>query len=99
MNAITLDRNALNGLFENQKKLDDLFDSIFDDDNFFISSTPSSAQAATCHLEFKKVEIPRAYNGRKGMEPLYAIKHHPFFFVVPITLELTVIYFVVTHQL
>ncbi len=99
MNAITLDRNALNGLFENQKKLDDLFDSIFDDDNFFIGSTPSPAQAATCHLEFKKVEHPRADNGSKGIKSFYAIKHHPFFFVVPITLELTVLYFVITHLL
>ena len=98
MNAITLDRNALNGLFENQKKLDDLFDSIFDDDNFFISSAPASVQAAIRHPELK-VEHPLAYDRSKVIESLYTIKHHPLFFVLPITLELSVFYWVMTHLL
>jgi hypothetical protein len=49
MYAATIDRHALNGLFDNQKKLDDLFDSIFDDDNYFISST-SSSQSESLYL-------------------------------------------------
>jgi len=98
MNAITLDRNALNGLFENQKKLDDLFDSIFDDDNFFISSAPAPAQSAIRYPE-SKVEHPLEYERSKVIESLYTIKHHPLSFVLPIALELTVFYWVITHLL
>ena len=98
MNAITLDRNALNGLFENQKKLDDLFDSIFDDDNFFISSSPVSVQTVTSRPELK-IEHPPTYDRSKIIESLDKIKHHPLFFVLPITLELTVFYWVMTHLL
>ncbi|MDT4288457.1 hypothetical protein RO575_02690 [Methylomonas sp. MO1] len=94
MNAITLDRNALNGLFENQKKLDDLFDSIFDDDNFFISSAPASVPSAIRYPEHSP-----SYDRSKVIESLYTIKHHPMFFVLPITLELSVFYWVVTHLL
>ncbi|OQW67950.1 MAG: hypothetical protein BVN35_20145 [Proteobacteria bacterium ST_bin11] len=99
MNAINLDRNALNGLFENQKKLDDLFDSIFDDDNFFISSAPASVQTPIHHPELKVEHPPPAYDRSKVIESLYTIKHHPLFFVLPITLELSVFYWVVTHLL
>jgi len=91
MNAIALDRNALNGLFDNQKKLDDLFDSIFDDDNFYISSTPVSVQSVARNPEFK-AERPVAYRGHPVIESLDAMKHHPYFFLLPVTLELTVIY-------
>ncbi|AMK76886.1 MULTISPECIES: hypothetical protein [Methylomonas] len=53
MNTLTLDGTALNGLFENQKKLDDLFDAIFDGDNFFISSSPAPMQSVHRNPEIK----------------------------------------------
>jgi len=39
MYVTAIDKNALNGLFDNQKKLDDLFDSIFDEENFLFTSS------------------------------------------------------------
>lgn len=98
MNAIALDRNALNGLFDNQKKLDDLFDSIFDDDNFYISSTPVSVQSVARSPEFK-VERSVAYKSSSLIKSVDAMKQHPYFFVLPILLELTVIYWLITHLL
>ena len=42
MTTAAIDLNALNDLFENQNKLDDVFNSIFDDDSFVSSSLSSS---------------------------------------------------------
>ncbi len=98
MSAIVLDRNALNGLFENQQKLDSLFDSIFDDDSFYISSTPVSVQSVTRSSEFK-VDRPVEYKRSAVIESVSAMNHHPYFFVLPVTLELSVIYWLVTHLL
>ncbi len=97
MNTITLDRNALNGLFDNQKKLDDLFDSIFDDDNYFISSATSSAQSGR-YPEFN-VESQFSAGGGAVLNSLNAMKHNTFFYIVPIALEMAVIYLVMTHLL
>ena len=41
MTTAVIDLDALNELFENQNKLDDVFNSIFDED-FFLSSSKSS---------------------------------------------------------
>jgi len=96
MNTITLDRNALNGLFDNQRKLDDLFDSIFDDDNYFISSAPASVQSNTRYPDFN-AETQFSHGARKALESLNEIKHGSFFYVVPIVLEIAVIYLVMTQ--
>ena len=40
MTAATLDLDTLDKLFDNQKKLDDIFSSIFDDDS--LDSSPMS---------------------------------------------------------
>ena len=40
MTSQTIDLDELNQLCENQKKLDDIFDSLFDDDSFISSSAP-----------------------------------------------------------
>jgi len=37
--SATIDIDTLNNLFDNQKKLDDIFSSVFDDDSFFVSSS------------------------------------------------------------
>lgn len=96
MSAAAIDSNVLNGLFENQKKLDDLFDSIFDDGNYFISSE-SSSQTETSYA---------ASSSRRSMAPkqsrvrdsLVAIKERcPYFFVLPVVLEIAAIYVVVAN--
>lgn len=98
MPAAAIDSNVLNSLFENQNKLDDLFDSIFDDDNYFISSVSSSqsenpyvASSATSSITLKQSRV---------RESLLAIKEQcPHFFMLPIVLEIAAIYFVVSNLL
>ncbi|AEG02601.1 hypothetical protein [Methylomonas methanica] len=98
MSATTIDRNALNGLFDNQRKLDDLFDSIFDDDNYFISSVSPSPSRNRCATSSADGSFTQKQN--KVKESLLTIKEQsPYFFMLPIVLEIAVIYFVVTNVL
>ena len=96
MYTAAIDGNTLNGLFDNQKKLDDLFDSIFDDDNYFISSASSSS------LTEKRYSAERQYSPgpNRVTESLLMIKNRsPYFLMLPIVLEVAVIYFVVANLL
>lgn len=98
MSATIIDRNALNGLFDNQRKLDDLFDSIFDDDNYFISSVSPSPSGNRCTVS----SADGSFTSKQGKvkESLLSIKEQcPYFFMLPIVLEIAVIYFVVTNVL
>ena len=95
MYAATIDRNALNGLFDNQKKLDDLFDSIFDDDNYFISSTITSQS-------YTVPNTTRTYTPKPSpvRDSLLRVKEYsPYFFMLPIVLKIAAIYFVVAYLL
>lgn len=99
MYSAAIDRNALSGLFDNQKKLDDLFDSIFDDDNYFISSSSPSSQSES-NYSASCANRSMQSSQSKVTESLLAIKNqHPYFFVLPIVLEITAIYFVVSNFL
>ena len=98
MNTVTMDRDILNGLFDNQKKLDELFDSIFDDDNYLINSSPSSSQSGS-RPPASEVESQFSYTGGNVKELLLTIKHNPFFYVLPIVLEIAAIYLVVINLL
>ena len=95
MSTVAIESNMLNGLFDNQKKLDELFDSIFDDDNYFISSssTSSSSQSGSRHSAY---EVESQYSVKKS--PL-AIKQNPISYVLPIVLEIAAIYWIVTNLL
>jgi len=97
MNTVAMDRNTLNGLFDNQKKLDDLFDSIFDDENFFINASPSSSQTTTRHSSFATES--QLYGGSNVKESFVAINRNPLYYLFPIALEITVIYLLVTNLL
>ena len=44
MTAISIDLDMLDELLDNQKKLDNIFNSIFEDDSF-LSTTPSTSHA------------------------------------------------------
>ena len=98
MYAATIDRNALNGLFDNQKKLDDLFDSIFDDDNYFISSASPSQSGHP----YSSAKVTRSFTSKPTpvRDALLKVKEQsPYAFMLPIVLEIAVMYFVVTHLL
>ncbi|MCK9607755.1 MAG: hypothetical protein M0R33_15035 [Methylomonas sp.] len=98
MYSAAIDRNALSGLFDNQKKLDDLFDSIFDDDNYFISSSPSSQSESTYSAYCPNRSI-QSSQSRVTKSLLAVNNQHPYFFLLPIVLEITVIYFAVSNFL
>ena len=98
MSAAIIDTTALNSLFDNQKRLDDVFDSIFNDDNYFIcsvSSTPSAGNGSTHNTS-------RSYTPKQSpvKGSLLMIKaRFPYFFMLPIVLELAAIYVLVTNLL
>lgn len=96
MSAVAIDSNALNGLFDNQRKLDDLFDSIFDDDNYFISSVSSSQSENPYTVSSARRSITPKQSPIR--ESLLTIKEQcPYFFVLPIVLEIAAIYLVVAN--
>lgn len=98
MSAAAIDTNVLNSLLDNQKKLDDVFDAIFDDDNYFISSvcsTPSESHGSTYNTSRSFTPKPSPVR-----DSLLTIKAQcPYFFMLPIVLEIAAIYVVVTHLL
>lgn len=96
MSAAAIDSKVLNGLFENQKKLDDLFDSIFDDGNYFISSE-SSSQSNNNYIAPSSLRSMTPKQSRVR-ESLMTIKERcPYFFLLPVVLEIAAIYVVVAN--
>ena len=98
MYTAAIDGHALNGLFDNQKKLDELFDSIFDDENYFISSTPSSvAPSKSSYAAYDEASLSASRQG-KLVASLSTMKNQsPYFFLLPIALEVAAIYFIFTN--
>lgn len=96
MRACAIDGNALSGLFDNQQKLDDLFDSIFEDDNYFISSSASSVSITSDQggeINFMPIQPSSWLRASRSSVKQY----WPYGYVLPLALEIAVIYFVVTH--
>ncbi len=98
MNTVAIDSNTLNSLFDNQKKVDAMFDSIFDDNSYFIDISSPSYQAGSRESAFS-VENRISYGNTDVKESLLAIKRNPLFYALPIVLEIAVIYLVVTNLL
>ena len=95
MTTATIDIDTLNDLFENQKKLDDIFSSIFDDDSFLSSSVTYDDQ-------------PTGSSGQKSSQDLHSNedlslyaedktfvqkKRSITYLVMPVVVEITVIYY------
>lgn len=97
MNTVAIDGNTLNGLFDNQKKLDELFDSIFGDESYFINSAPSSSQSESRH---SAVDTDNQFSYGGTLEKSFlAIKPNRLYYILPIVLEISVIYLAVTNLL
>jgi hypothetical protein len=96
MSRVAMNSEILNGLFDNQKKLDELFNSIFDDNNFLINCSSSSTQSVFVSPAYE-AEKHFLSSGGNVKELLLAIKHNPYFYVLPIVLEMAVIYLVVIN--
>ena len=97
MNTVVIDRNTLNSLFENQKRLDDLFDTIFDDENYFISSSSYSSSSESSQPS-RTAEKRHSHAG-KVKESILAIQRNRLYYVLPIVLEVAIIYLVVANFL
>ena len=99
MNTVAIDTNMINSLFDNQKKVDELFDSIFDDDNFFIRGSSYSSQTESYGSTFD-LESQASYKGGSVKESFLAISNrNPYYFVLPIVLEIAAIYFFIANLL
>ncbi|MGR8932082.1 MAG: hypothetical protein ACU836_15735 [Gammaproteobacteria bacterium] len=97
MNAVTIDTNTINSLFDNQKRVDELFDSIFDDDSFFISGSSYSSQTES-RRSSSEVERQLYYRGESAKESALAInKLGRYYFVLPVILEIAAIYLLATN--
>ena len=97
MNTIAIDSHALNNLFDNQKKLDELFDSIFDDNSFFINSAPSTPTVSQKSTVDLACSVP--YGAFSVQESLLGIKHKPYWYVLPIVFEIALFYLALTNLL
>ncbi len=96
MSAAIIDSNVLNSLFDNQKKLDDLFDSIFDDDSYFISSA-SSSQPESLYVASNATRSFTPKQSRVRESLLMIREQYPYFYVLPVVLEIVAIYFVLVN--
>ena len=96
MTTAAIDLDTLDKLFDNQKKLDDVFDSMFDEDPFLSSPTPFSdyakkendrAQAASESLQsYQELTIPVEKTTFSQRAKNFA------YFVLPV-IELAAIYY------
>ncbi|NOR79228.1 MAG: hypothetical protein GQ529_00105 [Methyloprofundus sp.] len=88
-----IDINALDSLFDNQKKLDDIFNSMFDDDldsDFSINIHSSESFEQKSSLDIHSTEN---FSANIGNEMLVQKKQVIPNFVIPVLLEIAVIYY------
>lgn len=98
MSAAVIDSKVLNSLFENQKRLDDVFDSIFADDSYFISSVCASQSESHCSTYDESPSFMPAPSRMRESQLTIKVQR-PYFFVLPIVLEIAGIYFLVVNLL
>lgn len=96
MKTTAINNDTLKILFDNQKKLDDLFDSTFDDSKYFINISSSSYNTSSYYNDFD-LDSQFAYGGGSGLKrSLTAIQGNPISMLLLITLEIGVVYWVGT---
>lgn len=96
MSSAAIDSHVLNSLFDNQKKLDDLLDSVFDDDNFYITASSAPAESYSSYSVHRRVPVEK----NRMVESLSLMKaQHPYIFMLPVLLEIAAIYFVASNFL
>ncbi len=81
MTTAAIDVDLLNELFDNQKKLDDVFNSMFDDDFFLDEKPPKSNQQ-----QINKSLLLNTANDSLIKEP-HGIAH----VIIPVVIEVAVI--------
>jgi len=81
MTAAAIDVNILNDLFDNQKKLDDVFDSLFDDDSFI--TLDESTAIIESYTSFDDI-VPQKSRSLTNI-------------IIPVALEIAIIYYGVLY--
>ena len=99
MTTAAIDIDVLDELFENQKKLDDVLNSFFDDDSFLSSSTSfddnvSGTSAQKGNLNFQSGED---FSLDSDDTILDQKSRSIFYFIVPLIMEIAAIYYGVTY--
>ncbi|MDF1582384.1 MAG: hypothetical protein RQ733_08380 [Methyloprofundus sp.] len=89
MTAAAIDLDVLNELFDNQKKLDDIFGSLFDDDSFLnVSSydepTPRSSEKKSSQVSYSEDDYADEFT--QGSRSILSL-------VMPVVMEIAVIYY------
>ena len=99
MTTAAIDLDILNELFDNQKKLDDIFSSMFDDDSFLSSSSSlddqtfgNSAQKGS-HERSSKDDWSFITEDKTFVQKSRGI----FYFIMPLMLEIAVIFYGIMH--
>ncbi|MCK5122230.1 MAG: hypothetical protein KAQ91_09610 [Methylococcales bacterium] len=101
MTTATIDLDTLDKLFDNQKKLDDIFSSFFDDDDCFLDSPiPShNNQALENSSQKNNQDIYSTENLSFHAEDNYFIqkKRSVTSFLLPLVLEVAAIYYGIVY--
>lgn len=101
MNTATIDSDALNSLFDNQKRLDDIFNSVFDDDLMLDSPISSHEYSQTSSSGSSKRsthdrQYDEGYSYNTGASDFIQSKRSIAYFVLPV-IEIAVIYYAVVN--
>jgi len=83
-----IDTNTLNGLLDNQKKLDDVFNSIFGEVPFLDSSPTSAEYAVFDDNEYESF----IYSDKVNIQS----KQRLVTFILPVVIEIAVLYYGIT---
>lgn len=100
MNSTTIDASALNSLFDKQKKLDDIFSSMFEEDEFnFINNSVSNNDQVIESSSWDDDKSPYnedlSINSRN--DTLEQKKQSITHIVLPLVLEITAIYYALSY--
>lgn len=93
MTSATIDLDTLNDLFENQKKLDDILSSFFDDDSA-LSTTLSNEQKSTNNLYSND-----DFSFNPTDKTTVKTKQNIVYFVLPVVFEIAALYITVSFFL
>ncbi|BCG62378.1 MAG: hypothetical protein methR_P0019 [Methyloprofundus sp.] len=94
MTTAAIDVDLLNELFDNQKKLDDVFNSMFDDDSF-LSSPASTYSAKSSSRQAKQYDEDFSLSTQNslGANKTNNITH----VVLPVALEIAIISYCIMY--
>ena len=93
MTAAAIDLDTLNILFDNQKKLDDIFDSMFDED-FLINSSTSFNDKAVDNAQ-KKNHCSEELSFNSDDELFVKKRRSVISLVTPVVMEIALIYYAI----